>query len=199
MASLNAPFNGVVTSLIAQPGDQVKPGTLAVRLDDTSRMVADVLVTEVDINRMQEGMPVILTFDAIPGREYHGTVVDIPVVGQTKQGVSDFKVTVEINDADEMVKPGMTTTASFVLNDLKDVLLVPNQALRFQDGQRIVYVVRNGQVSPVKLTLGAASNTYSQVLDGDIQPGDLLVVSGSTDQLSQASAFRPRLLFRINR
>jgi HlyD family secretion protein len=199
MAYLNAPFSGVVTSLLAQPGDQVNPGTLALRLDDTSRMFAEVLVTEVDINRMQEGMPVILTFDALPGKEYHGTVVDIPVVGQSKQGVSDFKVTVEITDANGTVKPGMTTTASFVINDLKDVLIVPNRALRFQDGQRFVYVVRNGQVLLVNVTLGAASNTSSQVLEGDIKPGDEVVVSGSAEQINQASSFRPRLIMRINR
>jgi len=49
--------------------------------------------------------------------------------------------------------------------------------VRVQDGQRVVYVMRNGQLAQVEITLGASSDSYSQVLEGDLQAGDLIVLN----------------------
>jgi len=69
---LEAPFAGQITSVSVKPGDNVAPGSLAFRLDDTSHLLVDVLVSEVDVNRIQEGQAAELTLDGIPGRTYHG-------------------------------------------------------------------------------------------------------------------------------
>jgi HlyD family secretion protein len=128
-----APFDGTITQVAIQPGDMVSPGSLAFRLDDLSHMVAEVLVSEVDINRIQQGQPALLTFDGIPGRQYEGRVVDIPEVGEEQQGVVSFRVGIEIVDADRLIKPGMTTTATIVVEQLPAALLVPNRALRLSE------------------------------------------------------------------
>jgi HlyD family secretion protein len=86
-------------------------------------------------------------------------------------------VTVELTDDDASVKPGMTAAVNVVVDQLKDTLLVPNRAVRVVEGQRVVYVLRNGKPEAVKITLGASSDTMSELLGGDIQEGDLIVLN----------------------
>ena len=174
---LAAPFSGVITRVEATPGDQVEPGTLAFRLDDLSRLILEAQVSEVDINRIHPGQPVTLTFDSILAKEYRGRVIEVPAVADTTRGLASFNVKVELLDADEMVKPGMTASATLIVSQLEDALLVPRQALRLVDGQRVVYVWREGREVPVAIRLGVTSGSYAQVVAGDLQPGDQIVLA----------------------
>jgi HlyD family secretion protein len=179
-AWIEAPFDGVVTQVEAQPGDQVSVGTPAFRLDDLSSLLVDLSVSEVDINQIQPGQEVTLTFDAIRGKEYNGVVTQVDRVGNDVQGAIEFKVTLELTDADEDVKPGMTAAVNIVVDQLADVLLVPNRAVRFRDGKQVVYILKDNQVTPVTIQLGASSDTSSQVLDGELQIGDVIVLNPPT-------------------
>jgi HlyD family secretion protein len=180
-AHITAPFDGVITQVTSLFGDQVSPGTPAFRLDDLSRLLVDVQVSEVDINQVQVGQDVLLTFDSILDKEYHGKVIEVASVGQADQGVVNFIVTVELADADEQVKPGMTAAATITVSELNDILLIPNRAVRTLDGERVVYVMLNGSPVPVPLTLGRSSDTQSEVLESDLQEGDLIVLNPPTD------------------
>jgi HlyD family secretion protein len=176
-ATITAPFAGVVTQVESRPGDQASPGVLAFRLDDLSRLLVDVEVSEVDINRIQTGQAVTLIFDAISNKEYHGVVSEVSPVGAAIQGVVDFTVTVELTDADQAVRPGMTAAVNIVVNELNDVLLAPNRAVRVQEGKRVVFVLRNGTLEPVEITLGASSETHSEVIAGELSEGDAIVLN----------------------
>lgn len=177
LARLVAPFAGTITDVQIQAGDQVAPGKVAFQIDDLSRLWVDVRVSEVDINRVKVGQNTLLTFDAILGKEYQGRVSQVARVGTPSQGVVDFIVTIELLDGDENVKPGMTAAVSIVVDQLEDVLLVPNRAVRIKDGQRVVYILQGGQLAAVRITLGATSDTYSQVLNGELKPGDQIVLN----------------------
>jgi HlyD family secretion protein len=177
LARLEAPFAGTVTSVDARPGDQAAPATPAFRVDDLSRLLVDVQVSEVDINRIRPGQAVLLSFDAIQGKQYHGEVTAVAQVGNVVQGVVEFTVTVELTDADDVVRPGMTAAVNIVVEQLEDVLLVPNRAVRVRDGQRVVYVLEANQPQPVEISLGATSDTVSQVVDGDLSEGDAIVLN----------------------
>jgi HlyD family secretion protein len=184
-AYIVAPFAGTITNVESKPGDQVNAGTPAFRLDDLSHLWVDVEVSEVDINQVQEGQPATLTFDAILAKEYSGEVVEVSPVGTTQQGVVNFNVTVELTDADEDVRPGMTSAVEIVVSQLDNALLIPNQAVRAEEGKRMVYILgENGQLTSVEVTLGASSEKFSQLLDGDLQPGDLIVLNPPTDFFS---------------
>jgi HlyD family secretion protein len=134
-------------------------------------------VSEVDIDRIEAGQPVYLTFDAIPGRTYQGEATEIGLAGVAVQGVVNFEVTVEILDADEAIRPGMTAAVNIVVEQIENVLLVPNRAVRVQDGERVVYVSRAGQLEVVPVVLGASSDTDSEVIGGELQVGDLIVLN----------------------
>jgi HlyD family secretion protein len=180
---LIAPFEGTITEVKIKPGDQVSPGTVAFRLDDLSRLLLDVPVSEVDISQLHEGQDVLLTFDAISEKQYSGKVVEVARVGNVNQGVVDFNVLVELVDLDELVKPGMTAAVNIIVNRLEDVLLVPNRAVRVKDGKRVVYVLRDGIPTALPIVLGASSEMDSQVVETGLaeeyvlKDGDLIVLN----------------------
>jgi HlyD family secretion protein len=177
LAQIQATFDSTVTEVQIKPGDQASAGKVAFRLDDLSKLLVDVRVSEVDINRVTLGQAVSLTFDAIPGQVYNGLVTKIANTGGTSQGVVEFVVTVELSDADERVKPGMTAAVNIVVEELEDVLLVPNRAVRLLDGARVVYLLLNGELEPIRLTLGASSDLESEVLEGNLKSGDVVVLN----------------------
>lgn len=176
-AHIEAPFAGTITLVNAQQGDLVNAGTPAFEIDDLTRLLVDIQVSEVDINRVQIDQPVTLTFDAIQGVEYTGRVDDIASTGSSTSGAVNFTVTVELLDFDEQVRPGMTAAANIAVSQLDSVLLVPSRAVRTQNGKRMVYLLENNQLVPVEITLGASSNNYSQVTSGSLKEGDLVVVN----------------------
>ncbi len=177
LAQLIAPFDGTVTELTIKPADRVAPGTTAIRIDDLAQLEVDVQVSEVDINRIQVGQEVNMSFDAILDKEYHGAVTQVAQVGNVLQGVVQFNVTVELTDADDDVRPGMTAAVNIIVEQLDDVLLVPNRAVRLVDGKRVVYILQNGQLETAQIILGATSDTESQVVDGELRLGDQIVLN----------------------
>jgi HlyD family secretion protein len=177
LARLVAPFPGIVTESYPLPGDQVNAGTTAFRLDNLSSLYVDVEVSEVDINSVSVGQPVTLTFDAILGREYHGEVAEVAQTGTSVQGVVSFKVTVELTDADQNVKPGMTAAVNITVKELRDVVLVPNRAVRLSDGKRVVYLLSGGQPVKTEIRLGSSSDTMSVLSGGDVKEGDIIILN----------------------
>lgn len=176
-ASITAPFAGTITEVHIKPGDQVSPGTAAFRLDDFSSLLIDVPISEVDITRVEPGQEVTLSFDAISARPYQGVVTEVAQVGVVSQGVVDFNVTIALTDADGAVRPGMTAAVNIIVEHLRDVLLVPNRAVRVEDGERVVYILKNGLPESIQITLGASSEVDSQVIEGDLQAGDSIVLN----------------------
>jgi HlyD family secretion protein len=186
-----APFDGIVTQVEPLAGDQVGAGALAFRVDDLSHLLVDVQVSEIDINTIGMSQQVMLTFDAILGKEYVGKVVEVGQVGTVVQGAVNFNVTVELVDADAAVKPGMTAAVTITVKEINDVLLVPNRAVRILDGQRIVYVLKDGLPVEVEIRLGASSDTVSEVVGGDLKEGDLIILNPPTIFVGPMGGGRP--------
>jgi HlyD family secretion protein len=177
MARVISPFAGTVTEARTLPGDQIGAGATAFRVDNLSSLLVDVQVSEVDINNVAIGQPVTLAFDAILGKTYHGEVVEVAQAGTVDQGVVNFTITVELTDADAAVKPGMTAGVNIVVEELQDVLLVPNRAVRLVDGERVVYVLEEGQPAKKEIRLGSSSDTMSIVASGDVAEGDAIILN----------------------
>ncbi len=187
MARITAPFAGTITASDLLTGDQVNAGSSAFRIDDLSRMLVDVMVPEVDINSIKAGQQVDLTFDAIANEAYTGKIVEVARVGTTSAGVVNFEVTIEILDADEQVLPGMTAAVNIVISDLKDILLIPNRAVRMVDGKRVIYLMKNNVPTKVEIEIGASSDTLSELVSGDVKEGDMIILNPSIDFTSFSS------------
>ncbi len=177
MARITAPFAGSITSMDVLAGDKISPGTPAFRIDDLTRLLVEVEISEVDINRVALGQSVTLNFDAVLDQVYSGVIVELGLVGISLQGVVSFPVTVEVIDADEAIKPGMTAAVNIIVEQIENVILVPNRAVRVRDGERVVYLLVNGVMTPMPVVLGATSDLYSEVLKGDVNVGDEIILN----------------------
>ena len=178
LAHVTAPFAGTVTEAYILPGDQIGAGTVAFRVDDLTSLLVDVQLSEIDINSVSVGQTVGLSFDAILGQEYEGQVVRVSQAGTVVGGVVNFTVTVELTNADEMVKPGMTAAVNIVVREIEDAILVPNRAVRLVDGQRVVYILGEDETpQQVIIRLGASSDNVSVVVGGELKEGDDVILN----------------------
>lgn len=190
LARLTTPFAGTVTEANPISGDQVTAGTMAFRVDDLDSLLVDVELSEVDINSVTVGQAVTLSFDAILGKEYQGQVIKVAQAGNVVNGVVNFTVTVELTDADEMVKPGMTAAVNIVVKEIKDAILVPNRAVRLVDGKRVVFSPVEGDMpKQVEIRLGSSSDTMSVVIGGDLQEGDTIIINPTADLTGSGPPF----------
>jgi HlyD family secretion protein len=175
--TIKAPFAGVVTDLPAQVGDVVQMGTRALRLDNLSDLRLAVQISEIDIPEVQVGQPAQLVFDAYFESTFNGEVTEISPVGTSAQGVVEFTVTVQILDTDVRIRPGMTAAVTLLVEVIEDVFVIPNDAIVSSNGQPRVYVQRGGDYVAVPVSLGSYSDFYSEVVEADIQEGELIVLN----------------------
>ena len=176
--TVTAPFDGTITQAQVVSGDIVSNGTAAFTIDDLSSMVVDVQVIEVDINSVKVGQPAAITFDAIPNKTYNGKVIQTSMAGTAGQNSVSFTVTVQLTDADALVKPGMTANVTIITNQVEGALLVPSTAVYTDNaGKTFVYLVNNGQVAEVPVTVGASSDTTSQITGNSLREGDTIILS----------------------
>ena len=112
-ADLVAPFAGTVMSLDIKPGEYAMPGSVAIRLADTSAWQIETKdLTELNIAQVKEGMPATVTFDAIPGLELTGHVSQIKPYGDTRQGDIVYTVVVTPDQQDARLRWNMTAKVS---------------------------------------------------------------------------------------
>jgi HlyD family secretion protein len=118
-----------------------------------------------------------LTFDAVAGKTFQGEITQVSSVGVDNGRGVDFEVTVRIVDPDDQVRPGMTAAVNIVVSEINDVLIVPSRAVRLNNGQRIVYLLKDGRLTEVLVSTGASSDTETQITEGDLVEGDLVVLN----------------------
>jgi HlyD family secretion protein len=194
--SIKAPFSGVLTQVDVQVGDRVSAGTNstsasdAFRLDDMKTLYVDVDVSETDIHQVQTGQDATIVLDALQGTQYHGKVVKVAMFSADTSTAVNFTVAVSLTDADENVRPGMTAEVEIITSSRENVLLIPNEAIQMVNDKPVVYIQNAGQTTrtPVEVTLGVSSDTYTELVSGDLKEGDEVILnpSGSTAQSNNA-------------
>lgn len=177
---ITAPFAGTITEINSKPGDKVNPGTVSFRIDDFNHMLVDVEITEVDINSVHAGQQALISFDAIANKEYHGEVVEVARVGSVATGLVTFTVTIELTDPDGSVLPGMTAAVNIIIKEIENTLLVPNRSVRLLNGERVVYLLKNGVSVPTPIEIGVTSDNYSEILGGEVKEGDTVILNPVT-------------------
>ena len=174
---LEAPFNGTVTRAYPKVGDEIATGTQGYRIDDLSELFVKVNISEVDINRVTIGQPVELSFDAVNGKTYKGEVTEVASVGIDNGSGVDFEVTLKILEPDDQVRPGMTAAVNIIVSEIKNILIIPNRAIRLKDGQRIVYILADEQLKETKVEVGSSSDTQAEISGGELKEGDVVVLN----------------------
>jgi multidrug efflux pump subunit AcrA (membrane-fusion protein) len=138
-------------------------------------------VDETDIGKITLGQVVEVTMDAYPDESYAGMVVKIAPQTLTAQNVTTVPVTVNVIEPKTHLKPGMAATCNFIIGEeRKDVLCVPNEAVKSKGDGNYVMVMRDGVQTEVTVVIGLAGDDVTEIVSGDVKEGDLVVTSTSS-------------------
>lgn len=166
---VSAPFDGVIASMDAKVGDSAS-GVLGTIV--TNQKVATLSMNEVDVSKINLGQKANISFDAIEELSVIGTVAQIDTVGTVTQGVVSYNVKVAFDTDDERIKPGMSVTASVIIDSKIDVLMVPTSAVKSQNGASYVQMFDTPLAPPLVGEIGTQS---------DVLPKQVPVEIGITD------------------
>lgn len=183
-ATLSAPFDGVVAATNLGVGQPPAAALPAIVLVDVSRYYLDVAVDEVDVARVAAGQPVTVTFDALPKHSLTAVVDRIaPSATINEAGEVSYAVRLALAAADAPLRGGMTATAAIVVEDVQDVVVVPNWAVRREraTGAAFASVLRDGELIEVPVVLGLRDESVSQVLAG-LEAGEIVAVPVARDR-----------------
>lgn len=180
LGTIRAPIDGTIYQLDAKLGAYLSPGALVANLGKVETLKVIVYVDEPELGRVRKGMPVSITWDAIEGKTWAGTIEKIPTqivpLGTRQVG----EVECRIDNRDAGLLPGTNVNALIETRRLSSVLLAPKEAIREREGASGVYIFENGLLTWKKIELGPANVTRVVVLSG-LKQGDVVALGPETN------------------
>jgi len=193
--TIRAPRAGVILDKYVEEGtiitsgrSSISQGTDIVKLGDLTRMFAEVSLDEADVGRARIGQNVEITVDALPDRRFRGVVTRISPQAITQQNVTTVLVKVEIENPAAELKPGMTASCEFLVEEAKNVLYLPSRAVRQVEGRDVVSVRKGEQLADVPITVGLVGDDRTEVREG-LAEGAEVVLPSLMGQTTSGSDF----------
>jgi len=183
-ATIVAPFDGQISSISGEVGSQVSANTAVFILLNPKLVRVDANVDQADISSLKVGQPATITFDALTGRTYQGSVSAIGLTPTTTQGVVTYVVSFAIDtsrlaEGTPIPAPGMTASIQVTTSQTPNALVVPTRAIRRSGRTATVTVKTPTGTEDRPVVLGAVSGNLTQVTSG-LNEGDMVQVSTST-------------------
>jgi len=174
-ASLEAPFDGVVTDVYVTAGEWASGP--AVDLVDTGSLEVVLDVDEIDIGAIAVGQPTIVTLESWPDEELTGEVVSIAPKAKVQSEIVTYEVHLSLQAGDLPVLTGMTANAELITANREDVLLVPNRAITADRaaGKYYVNLVQGDTIAKTEVTIGLRDSNYTEITGG-LEKDDKLVI-----------------------
>lgn len=133
---IRSPIDGVIIKRTIDLGQTVAASFNTPNLfqiaRDLTKMQIDTSVSEADVGALKDGLPARFVVDAYPDREFHATMRQFRLAANVVQNVVTYNVVLDVDNKDEMLKPGMTAQVRLVVANRPNVLRIPTTALRFQ-------------------------------------------------------------------
>lgn len=191
-----SPVEGIVLERKVEPGQTVvasmQTPVLFKMAEDLTQMKAIVSVDEADIGEVRENQKVEFTVDAYPNKKFHGVITQMRLNSQIINGVVTYDAVVRVDNPELLLRPGMTVSARIITGVLKDVLSVPNAALRFtppveqenggkkakknSDGTvRHVWVLRENKPVQIAVETGKSDGTSTVIITTELTAGDAVL------------------------
>lgn len=172
---LRAPMDGTVYDFDLKQGAYVNPGDPIAKVGRLDRVRVTVYVDEPDLGRIREGEMVAITWDALPGHQWKGSVDKLPteIVPLGTRQVGEVGCIIENPDLD--LKPNANINADIQATVVPNALAIPKEAIRRQGAETGVLLLEGDRVVWRKISLGISSTTKSQVLSG-LKDGDALAM-----------------------
>lgn len=197
--TIYAPIDGVVLDRKVSKGQTVAASfstpVLFTLASDLTQMELDVDIDEADVGTVHAGQAAQFTVGAYPDRKFAARLILIHSASQTVQNVVTYKGVLLVDNAKLLLKPGMTATAEIITGHTASASLVPNAALRFVPavtetkgitpavtgaGLGRVWTEDKGKLKPHDLKLGGTDGHSTQVLKGDLEPGQKVITDTKT-------------------
>jgi len=164
--NVRAPFDGVVYSLPVLEGAYVNPGDLILQEADLSKVRVRAFVDEPDLGRLTPGEPIEVTWDALPGRIWTGTVSAIPAVIKLHGTRNVGETTCVIDNDDFKLLPNVNVGVTIVTGEHRDVLTVPREAVHQEDHTTYVYQIVNEELHRRDVQTAISNLTQVEVTQG---------------------------------
>ncbi|PKO73308.1 MAG: efflux RND transporter periplasmic adaptor subunit [Betaproteobacteria bacterium HGW-Betaproteobacteria-17] len=207
---IRSPVDGTVINRQVDVGQTVAASfqtpTLFQIGKDLTRMQIDSTVSEADIGQVKVGQPVKFLVDAFPDANYTGSVRQVRLNARTEQNVVTYNVVVDVANPDLALMPGMTANLRVEVETRPDVLRVPTAALRFRPpvdpaaerastprGAAVHVLGADGQPVRVAVRTGISDKAYTEIVSGELKPGDAVIVADLTAKKDTGSMPRGRL------
>jgi len=186
-ASLEAPFDGVVTDVYVTAGEWASGP--AVEMIDTGSLEVVLDVDEIDIGAIAVGQPTIVTLESWPDDELTGEVVSIAPKAKVQSGIVIYEVHLSLKAGDLPVLTGMTANAELTTANREDVLLVPNRAITADRaaGKYYVNLVQGDTIARTEVSIGLRDKDFTEITGG-LEEGDELFIG----EIEEGFLFDPR-------
>ena len=156
-------------------GDELSPGQQFMRVVDLSSMQVEATINQAESELIHIGQPAAVRFDAFPELLLKGRVEMVGALAVSGRRVSYYirriPVLIAIEERDARVFPDLTASATVVVSQRDNALILPRQAVREQGGKALVYVKREGAFLTREVEVGGRSNTQVAVISG-LQEGE---------------------------
>lgn len=182
-AKIVAPFDGVVTERMVDPGAFIPAATsgstakssAVLSIMDFSRVRVELFVPQSEVLLIKAGLGVKVSVAELPNRAFAGTVSRFAYA--LDSSTKNMAVEVEIPNADFLLRPGMYASCELILENRDDVQLIPAEALVSEKNKAWVFVARDGKAARVPIRTGFDDGVSVEVLEG-IASGDQVILAG---------------------
>ena len=199
---ITAPVDGMIISREIDLGQPVAASFQAPELftiaQDLEKMQIEVNVSEADIGDVKEGQNVTYVLDGYPNSEFYGKVTQVRISPTTVSNVVTYSVIVTVDNGDLKLKPGMTANVSIITAENKDVLCVPNIALKFtpySDGQKYkhqgLWIKKGIKPERINIETGVSDDSYTEIKTNLIKEGDRVIIAKRGKTSASKKALRP--------
>ncbi len=160
---VRAPISGIVYQFDLKRGAYLNAGDVVATIGKLERVKVNVYVDEPDLGRVTRGLPVSITWDALPGRTWTGVVDKTPTQVETLGSRQVGQVICSIENPNRDLLPGTNVTAEIRAESVENAMTIPREAIRRELGQAGVFVLSGDRVTWKKITMGIGNTTRAQV------------------------------------
>lgn len=174
-STVRAPFDGVVYFLPVKEGAFVQSGDLLLQEADLTRVLVRAFVDEPDVGRLQIGQKVDVTWDAVPGRVWKGSVNTVPATVKLRANRNVGETTCLIDNQDLRLLPNVNVGVTIVTAEHSDVLTLQRDALRMDDSKPYVFRIDGNRLHQQTVAFSLQNLTRVEITSG-LSVGDTVAL-----------------------
>jgi len=189
-SNVRAPFDGIVYSLPVKQGTFVQAGELMLQEADLSHVLVRAFVDEPDIGRLQPGQPVEVSWDALPGRTWTGTVSTVPSTVKLHGNRNVGETTCVIDNHDLRLLPNVNVGVTIVIAQHQDVLTLERDAIHADDSKPYVFQIVDGHLKRQTVSISLQNLTRVEIASGLDQGAEVALSTEDAKPLFDGAAVK---------